>query len=556
MNHRRQPLSVYKIRHYVDGEEITEFEQALRDPNSLESWDLNPGLPFNGRLFLQISDPTQPLWADFLGEGVDNLTIPNIQRVNAVLFVKILDGNHIFAFTFGYGRYLLRPDCYEINYGLRVALNILYDKSNGSYQPECIKSVVSKTVAEKTIRTWRQTDRRATFETFGVDIQRDLLRAVTGAPTSSDMWGSPVSGSDSISLHPSLSFVGLGNLCKDISEMHSHQTYEDNFKWVDNLRVIRDPAILKELQEMLVDAIKTGSNSVSVTVPEFVEWDKISGFYFSFDSGTRLLDPEDADLHSALERMGKLEILTIGRLRSLWQLKAVDANGQLVHQWSLIKCLAGEFTRGSSKYILTEGEFFEINQDFLEELDEFIGDLPPTDHLLPNSPENKTEGDYNQEAADQNDSYLLLDKKIVRMNDVTSPIEICDILTDDKCFIHVKRKLGSSSLSHLFAQGLVSADLFLMSKEYRLATLENIREAEQARANASGNQTFIGRFSDFNPEGIKSEEYEVSYAIVAKWNGRNLAQALPFFSKINLRRHVEDLRRMGYEVSIARVMVQ
>lgn len=45
-----------------------------------------------------------------------------------VLIVKIRYYNreHFFAFTFGHGRFLLRPDSYDRNYGLRVALNVMY----------------------------------------------------------------------------------------------------------------------------------------------------------------------------------------------------------------------------------------------------------------------------------------------------------------------------------------------------------------------------------------------------------------------------------------------
>lgn len=548
-----QSLTVYKIRPNIDGEEITEFEQALRDPDPLEAWDIRPDLPFGGRLFLQIPAPRQPAWAEFLTEGVDDLVIPDIQRVNGVLFVKVYhDYDQIFAFTFGHGRYLLRPDCFEINYGLRVALNVLYDKSSGDLQPERIRSVDSKTVAKNTIRTRRQTDRRTTFETFGVDIQRDLLQAVTGAPISSNVWGSRISGSDSVSFNPVLSFGKLGNLCKEIAKMYLRDTYQESFDWIDNLRVITDPAILKELQEMLVDAIKTGSNNVTVAVPEFVEWDDLSEFYFSFDSRNRFPDPEGADLRGALKQVGKLEKLSVDRLRRLWRLnaKAVDGNG--AYQWSLLRCLTGEFKRGESEYILSEGEFFEIRKEFLEELDSYIASLPATKHKLPVSPGDIQEGKYNEIAAKSNDSYLLLDKKMVRVDGMTSPIEICDILTADRCFIHVKRKLGSSTLSHLFAQGSVSADLFLMSKEYRTATLKKIQQEEQAL----GDPEAIGRFSTFKPDGITPREYGVSYAIVAKWGDRKLVQALPFFSKVNLRRHVEDLKRMGYQVSVARVDVE
>jgi hypothetical protein len=40
---------------------------------------------------------------------------------------------------------------------------------------------------------------------------------------------------------------------------------------------------------------------------------------------------------------------------------------------------------------------------------------------------------------------------------------------------------------------------------------------------------------------------------VSQWGDRNLVQALPFFSKVNLRRHADDLRRMGYKVAFKRI---
>jgi Family of unknown function (DUF6119) len=41
-----------------------------------------------------------------------------------------------------------------------------------------------------------------------------------------------------------------------------------------------------------------------------------------------------------------------------------------------------------------------------------------------------------------------------------SSIEICDLLSSEKAFVHVKAKTKSSTLSHLFAQGLNSAQAF------------------------------------------------------------------------------------------------
>jgi uncharacterized protein (TIGR04141 family) len=46
-------------------------------------------------------------------------------------------------------------------------------------------------------------------------------------------------------------------------------------------------------------------------------------------------------------------------------------------------------------------------------------------------------------------------------------MEICDILTRDRGLIHVKQRGASSTLSHLFAQGLSSAERLLTDGEFR-----------------------------------------------------------------------------------------
>jgi uncharacterized protein (TIGR04141 family) len=541
MADQKQSLTVYRIQQYADGSEITDFKQALRDPSSLQPFDLVPSVPFQGQLFLQISDLEKPSWFDFLDTGINDLQVPEIQRANAVLFVKVkYYHDQIFAITFGQGRYLLRPDCIKKNYGLRVALNVIYDQPTGESTFERIKSVDAKTVAEKTIRTRRQSDRRATFETFGVDIQRDLLRAVTGTPISSEIWGTRISGSDSVSVNPVISFNKLGEFCKNLARAHRNDTYQQNFEWIDNLHAVTEQGILSDLHWKLIDAIKTGSMDVPITVPVLVNWDNVSNFYFSFDSANTFTDPEDANLHNALEASNKLEDLTIERLRR-WHLQVLDNDGE-VTGWPLLRCLTGEFKLQGTDYVLSESQFFEIRKEFLNNLDRFISDLPTTSHPLPPSPGDIPEGEYNEFAANEQ-SYLLLDKKTVRIASNTTPIEICDVLTDDGCFIHVKRKLSSSSLSHLFAQGSVSADLFHMNTEYRKTTLAKIEEQEQEQFGAN-----VDRFSRYYSSNITPGDCDVSYAIVAKWKGRDLVQALPFFSKVNLRRYVEDLKRMGYKV--------
>ena len=57
----------------------------------------------------------------------------------------------------------------------------------------------------------------------------------------------------------------------------------------------------------------------------------------------------------------------------------------------------------------------------------------------------------------------------------------------------------------------------------------------------------------FDPTSFAAAKHPVVYAIVDRWNGDPLARKLPFFSKVNLRRSVERLERLGFRVSYRRV---
>ena len=86
-----------------------------------------------------------------------------------------------------------------------------------------------------------------------------------------------------------------------------------------------------------------------------------------------------------------------------------------------------------------------------------------------------------------------------------------------------------------------------MSQEFRKKVRERITPLEKARGLGK-------RFSSFfRSAGIAPRDFTVVYAIIARWKSKTLAEALPFFSKINLRRCVHDLKCMGYAVAYRQI---
>ena len=147
----------------------------------------------------------------------------------------------------------------------------------------------------------------------------------------------------------------------------------------------------------------------------------------------------------------------------------------------------------------------------------------------------KDESRYNRRIA-KSEGFFLFDRRNIRHGGRRSQIEPCDLLTKDRYLIHTKRYSGSSVLSHLFAQGYVSGSLLAEDGEYR----------QKMRAKLPDELKYL-----IPSDKIDPTRYTVIYAIVGRFpNDQQLAELLPFFSRVNLYRTAKNLRRLGYKVAV------
>lgn len=100
--------------------------------------------------------------------------------------------------------------------------------------------------------------------------------------------------------------------------------------------------------------------------------------------------------------------------------------------------------------------------------------------------------------------------------------------------------VDAGALSHLFAQGAVSAELLQMNAEFRQRAHERVMEFT---GDLSG-------FDFFDTDAFRPSEFRVVYSVMAPWAGRDPADAFPFFAKVNLRNVVEQLRSRGFNVGL------
>lgn len=555
-------LACYLIRESVEGRPVEEFDDVIdRDdqgPN-LRRYGPFEGPGFEAALFVMQGTPREPVWAPFLREGFPDLTLPRTPAVSAVLVVRVPrpERKQYIAFTFGSGRFLMRSDAWVHSFGMRTALNVIFEGDDGSIDASRLRVVDARRVEANTLHTRRQSNRRTTFETFDVDLRRDLLHAVDGRPLNPDLWGERIGGSDPLHLNVEVSFLALRDLCSRILDAHTRTDYRVRFSWVDNIRVVTNEDELAALDEQLVRDLREGRvGDYDLAFPEIIDWPRVARFQFDFDRRKKLFRPEPRlqDLLTGLSGAGTLDDLDIPRLKRL-HLWAVDADGNMSYRWPIWRCLTGQVTVGGVQYLLDGGAFYQVAPDYLSSINGFLDGLEEWTGDLPECQAGMSEPTYNEFASRSSPDLLLLDRQFVRAPERTSPIEVCDLLSRDGTLIHVKKGWGAADLSHLFAQGAVSAELLLTLAEFRAAALEVIDHAESKREAEAKEASVVGQFKLFREDGLSPADHPVVYAVVGRWNGAGLAERLPFFSKVNLLRSIERLERLDFKASYKRIRV-
>ena len=261
---------------------------------------------------------------------------------------------------------------------------------------------------------------------------------------------------------------------------------------------------------------------------KIIQWDSIDGFKYGF--GPRSPMHYDIHLPEFLEEKLSGEEITIDKIKNR-HVSAVTEDDSTVHSWSLYKCIYTEVVLHNQTFILNGGYWYQVDKDFVKRIDDFYNSLPKCSLNFPEYNHN-TETEYNAFVALESDNFALMDKKFVYN------IEFCDLYEKNRNIIHVKRYGASSVLSHLFMQGLNSAELFQTDVGFRKGVNNKLPETHKISS------------VDERP---KHYEYEIVYAIVSDSDGETLE--LPFFSKLTLRNACKRLDGFGYKISLKKILV-
>ncbi|GAA2053405.1 DUF6119 family protein [Williamsia deligens] len=532
-------MNTMRLTFHLLRDGVVEFDDA-RDPDKPGLIaDLDPSSGIDGRFYYTEPRPSVPRWVGFVQPALQaNLVTVRSSSTAGLLLLRT--SGRMFALTFGYGRSLLDLSKIEYQFGLRVALNRI--------DPRQIRGLDTKTFEDLVVSTSTQASKSAELPTFGVDIATDILRAVTGEPRDRD-FATRIAGSDSLIMGVKEPVSKLPEICDDLLIAFGADDYKTDFGWIDQLSQVRDPGVVSTLDQLLVDELRSGAAASShLALPESIEWADVDGFTLG---GTRDHIYDELDLDEYLERLGAdCAVISLSVLKSRHVSVRFGRSGNFDKRSSIYRCLVSEQRIEDKLHVLIEGRWFAISSTLVQEVDAFAESLPGARLTFPPARSGEIESAYNARVASVfPDEIINLDARIRRPGGASSGIEFCDLLSKNGDLIHIKRKSRSSTLSHLFAQGGVSALTFVNDGVFRARVRELIEKQLPDAQRAS--------WTDLIPAGDESVDrshYCITYAVVANSEkpGRDW---LPFFSKLNLMQQGRQLRMLGFGIAIARIPV-
>jgi uncharacterized protein (TIGR04141 family) len=321
----------------------------------------------SGTLFFKTGFITQASWAAIFAE-VSGFNPASIVNSHSRGLYVIREGGRWFCFTFGYTRHLLKESAIERNFGLIVSLNL--------GDPDSIKAIDKTNISHVGLQSREQAGRDVGFDAFEFDTDIDLLKSITAkAPYKEGEEQETYSGRDSFSVYMRVTLETFPTVAKRLFRAFQNTAYRERYPWVDKITEERDPAVVASLNERLVQAINSGEVArIWMAIPEIVPWEQVDSFTYRLPSGVaKKAGPAcypDIDLDSWLRDTKLRGHLTLNHLtaRKVFQCYKDDREPT---GWSVYRCLNAEVDLGSAKYILNDGDWYNVEGNYVKSVDSF-----------------------------------------------------------------------------------------------------------------------------------------------------------------------------------------
>lgn len=471
----------------------------------------------------RVADLHLPRWATALAEMTGRPFLHEVRAAGSVLLID-LDGS-AYALAFGTGWRMLRPEAWEPDFGLRVAIRAL--------QPDRVAEVV-RTALDAGARldlTHMPGGRR--MRTFGVEEYRDIVKRIGGKCSMLDITYRKgrsqvkLDGSDALRLTVAADPTRLVEDLRAI-ERASQLDPAPELAFIEGIRPLAAGNHRYGVAERaLRDALATArSDRVGLALPSSLLATEFSELLVDVDGrSTRLTDIDIADIAGLLAgvpAVNRLDALRAGRVTVRTDDPDEDVDTPL-SQW-----IAADLVAGDDRYIYHDGKFYVVTEEYRRvlaaEAARLMAQRPSW--RLPPWPRKEHERAYNEQVGAEA-GFVNLDRNLTRSETHRSGIEICDLVSPDNQLVCVKRANKSAPLSHLFSQAVVAADALLDGAETRRKLLDKL------------------------PADRRSEFPDRPNFVFAIQLPRELTpDALFTFSQATLHHTAKYLNRLGMQVSV------
>ncbi|MEU6862804.1 DUF6119 family protein [Streptomyces sp. NPDC046876] len=463
---------------------------------------------------------------------------PVENRTSAGVLLLPVAGD-VFALTFGMGHLLLDQSRISPGFGIDFVLR--------AAQPDAIRQVTHSLMDAR-----GRTDRSSAAQgqhirSFSIEEYGEVVSRLVGALNSTELTigkhsrrTAQVAGTDALKIHLGAQPEDLAHDLTQVRAILARRSPAPEFEAIARVRPLKsgDPrrnTLERRLDDLLGASADTGSLALAIPASCLDQEDAALSYRVKV-GGVRRLMPSPV-IDDVLELLGgippgrRLDALSAGYIQMFRDEEGADpVSAQVKAQ----RWITAEIPLDASRYFHHEGRWFEIGDRYLEGIRSEVDALltAPAGCPLPAWTTGlATEEEYNLEAAKH--GYVCMDRRLIRTVLHPHGFEAADLLAEDGTLIHVKRADSSAPLSHLFAQGRVSADALRFDAEARAEFVRRVRERHPGHT--------LGE--EFTPK-------KVVYAISLKSGKALTTKNLFTFAQVSLLQATRALRAQGIDVAV------
>lgn len=499
-----------------------------------------------GQLYYNATAQEPPDWAEFLERGAPGIKpLLHSQHSSAVLLLEAGPANarRLFAICFGQGHHAIEQNFVERQFGMRVVLNSVSRKD--------LRVIDSASLDSTVMQRRTQASRDSDLKDFGLDTNRELLRLASGTPSDRNI-AKAVSGKDALQIRKKLAFAELPILCDQLLDLYNAVDYKADFGFIDQIKPLHKGTLTEALDALLLTELTNMvagiPSELHLAVPDILPTGPSSQLSYHGARMPRTKQQFDTlaidDYIAELNAGGFASGCDIDDVRTHVVCSRSNDPAAPFGQMKVFDCMVFEIQHNNIQYVLFDGQWYEISGVYYQDIQSYYLDLKKTPFLSASSAANE-QALIAELCAAAYPHLLCIDKTKINPTGVSyANLEACDFVSHSKQLIHLKDSESSAPLSHLFNQGLVSAEALRRDSTVRT----KFRKVAAQRETEYSRTGFVAQLP--TAARITPADWTVVFGVLKKKGVRSGMLDLPFFSKVALRAAADRISLMGYQVEL------